>query len=39
MVVTHTLVLATGDVRMSGALIEIGAAMARAEKIELLTVR
>lgn len=31
--------VATDDVRMSGALIEIGASMARAEKIELLTVR
>jgi hypothetical protein len=31
--------VATEDVRMSGALIEIGASMARAEKIELLTVR
>jgi 2',3'-cyclic-nucleotide 2'-phosphodiesterase len=31
--------VATGDVRMSGALIEIGASMARAEKIELVTVR
>jgi 2',3'-cyclic-nucleotide 2'-phosphodiesterase len=31
--------VATGDVRLSGALIEIGAGMARAEKIELLTVR
>ena len=31
--------VATGDVRLSGALIEIGASMARAEKIELLTVR
>ena len=31
--------VATGDVRISAALIEIGAAMARAEKIELLTVR
>lgn len=31
--------VATGDVRMSAALIEIGASMARAEKIELLTVR
>ena len=27
--------VATGDVRLSGALIEIGASMARAEKIEL----
>lgn len=31
--------VATGDVRMSGVLIEIGAKMARAQKIELLTVR
>ncbi len=31
--------VAKDDVRLSGALIEIGAAMARAEKIELLTVR
>ncbi len=31
--------VATDDVRISGALIEIGASMARAEKIELLTVR
>ena len=31
--------VATGDVRISGALIEISPAMARAEKIELLTVR
>jgi len=31
--------VATGDVRISAALIEIGAAMARAEKIELVTVR
>jgi len=31
--------VATGDVRLSGALIEIGASMAHAEKIELLTVR
>jgi 2',3'-cyclic-nucleotide 2'-phosphodiesterase len=31
--------VATGDVRMSGALIEIGASMAKAEKIELVTVR
>lgn len=31
--------VATQDVRMSGALIEIGASMARAQKIELLTVR
>lgn len=31
--------VATGDVRLSGALIEIGASMAKAEKIELLTVR
>ena len=31
--------VATGDVRLSGALIEIGATMGRAEKIELLTVR
>lgn len=31
--------IATDDVRISGALIEIGASMARAEKIELLTVR
>ncbi|MBX3748587.1 MAG: TIGR00282 family metallophosphoesterase [Opitutaceae bacterium] len=31
--------VATGDVRLSGALIEISASMARAEKIELLTVR
>lgn len=31
--------VATEDVRLSGALIEIGASMARAEKIELLTVR
>lgn len=31
--------VATGDVRISGALIEISPAMARAEKVELLTVR
>jgi len=31
--------IATDDVRLSAALIEIGASMARAEKIELLTVR
>ena len=31
--------VATEDVRMSGALIEISASMAHAEKIELLTVR
>ncbi len=31
--------VATEDVRLSGALIEIGASMARAQKIELLTVR
>jgi metallophosphoesterase (TIGR00282 family) len=31
--------VATEDVRISGALIEIGASMARAQKIELLTVR
>ena len=31
--------VATEDVRLSAALIEIGASMARAEKIELLTVR
>lgn len=31
--------VATDDVRLSGALIEISAQMARAEKIELLTVR
>ncbi|MFI5358125.1 MAG: TIGR00282 family metallophosphoesterase [Opitutales bacterium] len=31
--------VASGDVRLSGALIEISAGMARAEKIELLTVR
>jgi metallophosphoesterase (TIGR00282 family) len=31
--------VATGDVRLSGALIEISTAMGRAEKIELLTVR
>ncbi len=31
--------VATRDVRLSGALIEISASMARAEKIELLTVR
>jgi metallophosphoesterase (TIGR00282 family) len=31
--------VAEGDVRLSGALIAIGASMARAEKIELLTVR
>ena len=31
--------VASGDVRLSGALIEISASMARAEKIELLTVR
>ena len=31
--------VATEDVRLSGALIEISASMARAEKIELLTVR
>ena len=31
--------VATEDVRLSAALIEIGASMARAEKIELLTIR
>jgi calcineurin-like phosphoesterase len=31
--------VATGDVRISAALIEIDASMARAQKIELLTVR
>jgi len=31
--------VATEDVRISGAVIEIGASMARAEKIELITVR
>ena len=31
--------VATEDVRLSGALVEIGASMAHAEKIELLTVR
>ncbi len=31
--------VAEGDVRLSGALIEIGASSARAQKIELLTVR
>jgi metallophosphoesterase (TIGR00282 family) len=31
--------VATDDVRLSGVLIEISASMARAEKIELLTVR
>jgi metallophosphoesterase (TIGR00282 family) len=31
--------VATGDVRLSGALIEISEQMARADKIELLTVR
>src|SRR3954470_10213110 len=31
--------VATEDVRLSGALIQIGASMARAQKIELLTVR
>lgn len=31
--------VATEDVRISGALIEIGASMAKAQKIELLTVR
>jgi calcineurin-like phosphoesterase len=31
--------VATGDVRLSGALITIEPAMARAERIELLTVR
>lgn len=31
--------VATGDVRMSAAYIEIGASMAQAQKIELLTVR
>lgn len=31
--------VATGDVRISAALIQISASMARAEKIELLTVR
>lgn len=31
--------VATEDVRLSGALIEIGASMARAQKIELLTVK
>lgn len=35
----HRFEVATGDVRLSGVLIEIGAAMAKAEKIELLTVR
>ena len=35
----HRFEVATGDVRLSGALIEISPAMARAEKIELLTVR
>jgi calcineurin-like phosphoesterase len=31
--------VATGDVRLSGAMISISPGMARAEKIELLTVR
>ena len=31
--------VATGDVRLSGALVEISASTARAERIELLTVR
>src|SRR4051812_26677103 len=31
--------VATGDVRLSGALIEISASMAKAEKIELITVK
>lgn len=31
--------VATGDVRLSGAVIEVSESMARAEKIELLTVR
>jgi calcineurin-like phosphoesterase len=31
--------VATEDVRISGAMIEISPSMARAEKIELLTVR
>jgi hypothetical protein len=31
--------VATGDVRLSGALIDIDAGMARAERIELITVR
>ncbi len=31
--------VATGDIRLSGALIEIDASMAKARKIELLTVR
>ncbi len=31
--------VATGDVRLSGAVVEISPSMARAEKIELLTVR
>lgn len=35
----HRFEVATEDVRLSGALIEISPAMARAEKIELLTVR
>jgi calcineurin-like phosphoesterase len=35
----HRFEVATGDVRLSGALIDISPAMARAEKIELLTVR
>jgi len=35
----HRFEVATRDVRMSGVLIEIGASMAKAEKIELLTVR
>ena len=35
----HRFEVATGDVRLSGALIDISPAMAKAEKIELLTVR
>ena len=31
--------VATGDVRLSGVVVEIGASMARAEKIELITVK
>ena len=31
--------VATGDVRLSGAVVEISPSMGRAEKIELLTVR
>ena len=31
--------VATGDVRLSGVVIEIGASMARADKIELITVK